>query len=313
MRPGLTTLRSRPKWGFYDLLRQGRKDSMSKQIAVIGSQGQLGWELCRQLGPQAIALSRSELDITNPAEILRVLTVCQPTAVINTAAYTKVDLAEKEPDACHLTNATAVGCLAEVCQRLECPLVQVSTDYVFGAAGPRDRPYTEDEPTEAHGEYARSKLAGEQRAAENPRHFIVRTCGLYGYRHKPSLTNFVDTMLRLGRQRDELRVVGDQHCTPSYVPHVARAILFLLDTDAYGTYHVVNAGATTWFDFAAEIFRQAGIQIRLQRITTEEYGAAAPRPSYSVLDTGKYHALGGPAMPSWQDALAEYLQKHVSP
>jgi dTDP-4-dehydrorhamnose reductase len=282
---------------------------MSKQIAVIGSQGQLGWELCRQLGSQAIGLSRAELDITNPAEILRVLTVCRPTAVVNTAAYTKVDQAETDAAACHLVNATAVGYLAEVCQRLECPLVQVSTDYVFGDAGPRDRPYVETDPAEPRGEYARSKLAGERLAAETPRHFVVRTCGLYGYRPKPSLSNFVDTMLRLGREREELRVVDDQHCTPSYVAHVALAIEFLLQTTAYGTYHVVNAGATTWYDFAAEIFRQTGNKIRLQRISTAQYGAAAPRPTYSVLDTSKYHALGGPAMPSWQDALAEYLQR----
>lgn len=277
------------------------------QIAVIGRNGQLGWELCRQLGDRALGLTRAELDITNPAEIQRVLDVCRPAAVINTAAYTKVDLAESEPEQCQLVNATAVGYLAEICQRLECPLVQVSSDYVFGAAGMRDRPYVETDPPGPQGQYARSKLAGEEQAATAPRHLIVRTCGLYGFRPTQSSANFVDTMLRLGRQRPELKIVDDQHCTPSYVVHVAQAILFLLDSEATGTFHVVNTGATTWFDFASEIFRQAGINVRLQRITTAQYGAPAPRPPYSVLDTSKYHALGGPSMPTWQEALAEYL------
>lgn len=277
------------------------------QVAVIGRNGQLGWELCRQLGQRALGLSRAELDITNPAEIHRALSTCRPSAVINTAAYTKVDLAEKEPEQAQLANATAVGYLAELCERLECPLVHISSDYVFGADGMRDRPYVETDPPGPQSEYARSKLAGEVRAAAASRHIIVRTCGLYGYRPTASSANFVDTMLRLGRERPELRIVDDQHCTPSYVAHVARAIVFLLESRAQGTYHVVNGGATTWFDFASEIFRQAGIDVRLVRISTAQYGAPAARPPYSVLDTHKYHALGGPPMPSWQDALADYL------
>lgn len=279
------------------------------QTVVIGRNAQLGWELCRQLGDRALGLTRAELDITNLAEIQRVLDECRPAAVINTAAYTKVDLAESEPEPCQLANATAVGYLAEVCRRLECPLVQVSSDYVFGAAGLGDRPYVETDPPGPQGQYAQSKLAGELAAAAAPQHLIVRTCGLYGYRPTASAANFVDTMLRLGRERPELKIVDDQHCTPSYVVHVARAILFLLDAGARGTYHVVNAGATTWFDFAAEIFRQTGLNVRLHRITTAQYGAPAPRPAYSVLDTSKYHALGGPPMPTWQDALAEYLAR----
>ena len=115
-------------------------------------------------------------------------------------------------------------------------------------------------------------------------------------------------MLQLAGRRKQIRVVSDQHCTPSYVPHVARAIRFLLNTHGYGTYHVVNSGATTWYDLAAEIFRQSALEVELEPITTAEYGAPAPRPAYSVLDTSKYHALPGrPAMPPWRDAVAEYL------
>jgi dTDP-4-dehydrorhamnose reductase len=232
----------------------------------------------------------------------------RPAAVINAAAYTLVDKAEQEIEQCWNVNAHAVGTLAEVCRELACPLVQISTDYIFDADRNCTTPHTEDEYPTPLGQYARSKLAGETRAAECPRHFIVRTCGLYGQRGPRSSGNFVDTMLRLGREKPSLRIVGDQHCTPSHVPDVARAILFLLSTQAYAIYHVVNQGETTWHDFAAEIFRQRGMPMTLERITTEQYGAPAPRPRYSVLDTSKYRALGGPELPEWKDALSAYLR-----
>jgi dTDP-4-dehydrorhamnose reductase len=136
----------------------------------------------------------------------------------------------------------------------------------------------------------------------------VRTCGLYGRLGPRSPGNFVETMLRLAAEGKPLRVVDDQRCTPSYVPHVARAIVFLLNAKARGIFHVVNSGETTWYRFAAELVRLAGREVAMEPITTADYGAPAPRPAYSVLDTAKYHALPGrPALPPWQDALAEYL------
>ena len=278
------------------------------KIAVIGSRGQLGGELCRRLGNRSLPLDKEEIDITRRDLVLNVLANLKPDAVLNTAAYTLVDKAEENPAICHAINADGVAHLAEACRRLDVPLLQISTDYVFGDDPERRTPYREDEPTSPQGVYAQSKRAGEVQAARWAKHFIVRTCGLNGQPGANTMqSSFVDTMLRLGRERGHLRVVDDQHCTPSYVPHVAAACLFLFTTTAYGTYHVVNGGATTWHDFAAEIFRQAGLNVTLERITTAEYGAKAPRPSYSVLDTAKYHALGGPAMPTWQAALAEYL------
>ncbi|MHB1036370.1 MAG: dTDP-4-dehydrorhamnose reductase [Pirellulales bacterium] len=279
------------------------------KIAVLGAEGQLGGELCRQLAADAIPLDRPLLDLTDHDTVARVLAEARPDAVINTAAYTQVDKAEQEPDLCRRVNTEAVGYLAEACRRLDCPLLQVSTDYVFGGDAARSTPYRECDETSPQGIYARTKLEGECQAAGWEKHFIVRTCGLYGRRGPQTPGgNFVDTMLRLGRERRRVSVVDDQHCTPSYVPHVARAMLYLIGTQAWGLYHVVNSGATTWHDFAAEIFRQAEMDVALTRITTAQYGAAAPRPGYSVLDTSKYHALGGPAMPSWQAALAEYLE-----
>jgi dTDP-4-dehydrorhamnose reductase len=279
-------------------------------VLVAGCEGQLGAELCRQLGAGAVGMDLPQLDLSDRDQVLATVRGLRPAAVVNTAAYTRVDQAEKEPGLCRAVNATGVGHLAEACREVDCPLVQISTDYVFAGDTGRDTPYAENDPVNPAGVYAITKFEGEQCAAAWAKHFIVRTCGLYGPPAPRSAGNFVATMLRLGRERESLRIVRDQHCTPSYVPHLARAVRFLLSTDAYGLYHVVNGGATTWYDFAAEIFRLAGISIRLVPITTAEYGAPAPRPSYSVLDISKYHALPGcPRMPSWQEALAEHLHQ----
>ena len=145
----------------------------------------------------------------------------------------------------------------------------------------------------------------------------MRSCGLYARPTDQRAENFVNTMLHLASSRSTLRVVSDQRCTPSYVPHVARAVLFLAgvtrsEPAPWGIYHVTNRGSTTWLDFAAEIFRQAGMEVTLQPITTAQYGAAAPRPAYSVLDTAAYHQLRGPVMPDWKAALAEYFAEWKS-
>ena len=285
-------------------------------IVVTGAYGQLGGELCRQLGPAATPLDVDTLDLTDgPATIERIAAI-RPEAVINCAAYTAVDKAESEPEKCRAVNAAAVEHLVRACGQLDCPLVQISTDYVFGAVASAPRPWREDDPCQPQGVYARTKLQGEQAAAKHEKHLIVRTCGLYARPSDPRAANFVKTMLRLGAARPELRIVDDQHCTPTFVPHLARAILFMLGVGGessqgkpapWGTHHVTNTGEATWREFAAEIFRQAGMEVAVRPITTAEYGAPAARPSYSVLDTSAYHRLGGPAMPHWSAALAEYF------
>ena len=281
-------------------------------LAVTGAYGQLGGELCRQLGADAIPLDIDTLDLTDGRAVVDRMSVLKPGAIINCAAYTQVDKAESEPEKCRAINATAVEHLAQACGVLDCPLVQISTDYVLGAACPEPRPWREDDPPLPQGVYARTKLEGERAAARHPKHLIVRTCGLYARPSDRRAANFVQTMLRLGSTRPELRVVADQHCTPTYVPHLARAIVFLVGATGgrpvpWGTYHVTNVGQTTWHDFAIEIFRQAGMQVAIRPITTAQYGAPAARPSYSVLDTTAYHRLGGPPMPDWKAALGEYF------
>ncbi len=283
-------------------------------VVVTGSNGQLGGELCRRLGAEAIPLDIDTLDLTDgPAAIARLLAL-KPAAVVHCAAYTQVDRAEGEPEKCWAVNAKAVEHIVAACGRLDCPLVQISTDYVFGATPKNPRPWREDDLPSPQGVYAKTKLEGERIAARHPKHWIVRTCGLYTRRSDLRAVNFVKTMLRLGGQRSELCVVDDQHCTPTYVPHLARAILFLLTGNGspapWGIYHVTNTGQTTWREFAAEIFRLAGMNVAIRPITSAQYAAASPRPSYSVLDTSLYHSLGGPAMPDWKAALAEYFTEH---
>jgi len=273
-------------------------------IAVTGAEGQLGIEFCRQLGTDAIALNRANFDLTQPDQLRQTLEKLQPKAIINCAAYTMVDLAESDPETCQKINADAVGILSEICNELDAPLVQISTDYVFGDDN-QTGPHTEAHPIHPLGVYAQTKAAGEQQAAQFAKHIIVRTCGLYG--HAPHKPNFVKTMLRLGQERSQLSIVSDQHCTPSYVVDVAAATLHLLKSSAWGLYHVVNQGETTWLDFAAEIFRQANLSVELAPITTAEYGAAAPRPKDSRLDSSKYTALAGPELPHWKEAITAYL------
>ncbi|MEX2118272.1 MAG: dTDP-4-dehydrorhamnose reductase [Pirellulales bacterium] len=278
------------------------------RVAVTGGGGQLGGELCRQWGEAATPLDLPEFDLLDVQAVRRVLLELRPQAVVNTAAYTAVDRAEEVEMLCCAVNAEAVRTLAGVCRELGCPLVQISTDYVFGRDVARERPYREDDEPGPLGVYGQSKLAGEVEAAAWEEHLIVRTCGLYGRRGpRTAGSSFAETMLRLASEGKHLRVVDDQHCTPTYVPHVAGALRWLVEHGARGTYHVVNAGATTWHDFAVEMFRQAGLAASIERISTAQYGARAPRPLYSVLDTSKYQASGGPAMPSWQEAVGEYL------
>jgi dTDP-4-dehydrorhamnose reductase len=234
----------------------------------------------------------------------------EPAAVINAAAYTQVDRAEAEAEACFRVNAEAVKTLAEICRDLDCPLMQVSTDYVFGADRDRTTAYTESDRPGPINVYGASKLAGEAAARSWEKHFIVRTCGLYCVSPAGPVRgkNFVDTMLVLSSDRSELRIVNDQRCTPSYVPHVARAMIRLLPTQRYGTFHVTNGGSATWLDFAAELFRQAGISMSLVPISTAEYAAPAPRAHFSVLDTSKFAALGVDDVPKWQDGIRDYLE-----
>lgn len=277
----------------------------TKPILVTGADGQLGLEFLRQLGSSALGVDQPQLDISDPAQVTAWFAAWKPKVVINCAAYTAVDRAEDEPEACRSVNRDAVQWLAEACAARGATLIHISTDYVFGAERTRNAPYRESDPTGPLGVYGQTKLEGERCAATCPQHLIVRTCGLYGLSSRRN--NFVEAILRRAEAGQPLRVVQDQYCTPSYVRHVAGAVLCLWRLAAQGLYHVVNEGATTWYEFACEIVRRCGLSVPVQPIPTSEYPTRAQRPGYSVLDTSKYRASGGPALPSWSDAVQEYL------
>ena len=232
-----------------------------------------------------------------------------PRVVINAAAYNHVDQAEEHPQKAFVTNAFALRHLGELCHEQGSTLVHFSSDYVFGLEEQRREPYEEVETPGPVNMYGLSKLAGEYAVRFTcPRHFIVRTCGLYGLHGTGGKgRNFVETMLALGYQRREVRVVRDQICTPTNTLDLAEATIRLLRTDAFGLYHWTNSGECTWYEFACEVFRQAKLHVECTAVTAQEFGSSVVRPSYSVLDTAKLVELGLGSPRHWKEALQSYL------
>jgi len=279
------------------------------RIAVIGAKGQLGSDLVPLLGTRVDPLGHDEIELTDPASVETTLSARQPTHVVNCAAYNLVDRAEDEPEAAFRVNAFGTRHLARWCAAHDVPLVHVSTDYVFGIDASRSQPWLETDSTGPVSVYGSSKLAGETFVrAICPRHVVVRTCGLYGQHAARGKGNFVETMLRLGKERPELKIVADQRCTPTSTADLAIAIVQLIESDANGVYHATNSGDCSWFEFATEIFRLASLTVKVIPVTAASYGAKARRPDYSVLDGGKLASTIGSPMPPWQDAVARYLQ-----
>ncbi|SRR5579871_341454 len=281
------------------------------KYAVLGSAGQLGRDLCPRLPGEVVPLTRQQIDLARPETIRPVLADLRPDVVVNCAAYNFVDKAEGEPDAAFAINAWGVRELAAACRDVDCVLAHFSTDYVFGLDETRKIPYRESEPPGPVSVYGLSKLAGEYVVrATCPRHFVIRTCGLYGvWGSGGKGGNFVETMLRVAGQGKPLRVVADQTCTPSYTVDVATATAALLPTERYGLYHLTNAGSCSWYDFARTIFQAAGVAANLTAIPSREYPAPARRPGYSVLSAGAYQALMLPPVRHWSDAVAAYLEE----
>ena len=286
------------------------------RVAVIGARGQLGTDLCQELGERAVPLGHEDVELTDPSSVRKALERAAPDCVINAAAYNFVDRAEDEPEVAYAVNALGPRSLAQVCADRDILLVHVSTDHVFGLDRQRRVPYRESDSPGPASAYGVSKLAGEYFVRNLcPRHFLVRTCGLYGRAGASGRGkgNFVETMLRLGRERSEVRVVEDQRCTPTATMDLARALVRLIQTEAYGLYHITNAGDASWFEFAAAIFRQAGMKVRLVPVSSAEFGAKAQRPAYSVLDCRKLEEVVGARLRPWPQALAEYLRHRDTP
>jgi len=283
------------------------------RIAVLGSLGQLGRDLVPRLPGEVFPLSRADIDLSVPETIAGRLAELKPDIVVNCAAYNLVDKAETEPDLAWRVNASGVRDLARASAALGARFVHFSTDYVFGLDADRTAPWSETDAPGPVSIYGASKLAGEYLAmAANPRTLVIRTCGLYGVHGTGGKGgNFVETMLKLAGQGKPVRVVDDQSCTPTATADLAEATVKLLATGATGLFHITNAGATTWFELAREIFRQSQLSVDLSPITSEQFNAPARRPGFSVLDCGKL-AKAGMELRDWPEALAGYLEARKS-
>jgi dTDP-4-dehydrorhamnose reductase len=283
------------------------------RIAVLGAAGQLGSDLVRLLGDQAIPLGREAVDLADPDSIRSEIAAASPDVVVNCAAFNFVDRAEREPDAAFAVNAVAVEQMAHACRELDAVLVHVSTDYVFGQDAARKTPYRECDAPGPTCVYGASKLEGERRAASCPRHFVVRTCGLFGLAGQTSKKgNFVEMILRQVAENKPLRVVDDQRCSPTASADLAATILPLVATGKYGLYHATNAGDCTWYEFAKAILELSGIDRPIEPVSTAFFNSAAKRPGYSVLANDKLAAAGVTPLRPWRDALADYLSKRSS-
>ena len=280
-----------------------------KNILVTGASGQLGQSLRQRCSASPSMkfhfFARRDFDLEQPDQMASVLDQHRFDVVINAAAYTAVDLAEKEPDRAFAINTKGVTDLAQLCVVRDITLLHVSTDYVFN--GQARVPYPEDQPTAPLGIYGQSKLQGELAVSEiNPSHYIVRTSWLYG----PHGNNFLKTMLRLADQGKSLTITTEQTGSPTSTLDLADALLKLLEIQApYGIYHFSNTGQTTWHGFAQEIFRQTHQLDQVQLAETDEYPTFAQRPKYSVLDTNKITQTLQQPIRSWQEALTEVIHQ----
>jgi dTDP-4-dehydrorhamnose reductase len=285
------------------------------RILITGINGQLGQELQRVLSSienlELIGVGRDRLDLSKPDNIRQMVAEIQPEIIINSGAYTAVDKAESEPELAHQINGIAPGIFAEEAQKLDATLIHVSTDYVFD--GTQSHPYQETDPTHPLGVYGASKLAGEQAIQQtDARAIILRTAWVYGV---GGTGNFVKTMLRLGADRPELRVVADQIGSPTWTGDIAHAIAGLIaqHRDISGIYHFTNSGVASWYDFAVAIFEEAQkceFPLKIDRvipITTSEYPTPAKRPAYSVLAGQKIASVLGKPAPHWRQSLKQML------
>lgn len=277
-----------------------------KKIIVTGCNGQLGRAVNEYYGNASdisfVNTDVAELDITDIDAVMRLAREVKPYAIVNCAAHTAVDACESQYEKAFAINAIGARNLAIASRETGAKLVHISTDYVFD--GTKTTPYVETDSTNPMGAYGSTKLAGEEFVKQfADRWFILRTAWLYG-----DGKNFAKTMLRLSETNDAVRVVGDQFGSPTSTVELTKAIDALLFSENYGLFHATCEGSTSWADFAGEVFRLAGKDTRVEAITTEEYGAPAPRPAYSVLDNRMFRLTTDFAFADWHDAIAVYMK-----
>lgn len=276
------------------------------KVIVTGSKGQLGTDVMAELlkiGAEPVGADLPELDITDSQAVENFLKNSDADAVIHCAAFTNVDIAESEKEACKTINVDGTLNIARTCAKRGMKLLYLSTDYVFGGDG--EAPFETDSPTLPCNYYGETKLAGEKAVAENcEKHFIIRISWVFGENGK----NFVKTMLRLSKERSEITVVNDQIGSPTYTKHLAVLLCKMVTTEKYGTYHATNEGFCSWAEFAAKIMELSGSQAKIVPIPSSEYKSVAARPANSRLSKKSLDLNGFDRLPHWQDALKEFLK-----
>lgn len=278
------------------------------RVLVTGVKGQLGHDVMDELaakGIEGIGVDVEEMDITDAAACEKVITEAKPDAVIHCAAYTAVDAAEDNVELCRKVNAEGTRNIAKVCKALDIKMMYISTDYVFNGEGLR--PWEPDDHREPLNVYGLTKYEGEIAVEQNlEKYFIVRIAWVFGVNGK----NFIKTMLRLGKERGAVSVVNDQIGSPTYTYDLSKLLVAMIQTDKYGRYHATNEGLCSWYEFACEIFKQAGMtDVKVTPVDSSQFPAKAKRPMNSRMDKSKLAANGFTPLPAWQDALSRYLKE----
>lgn len=276
------------------------------KVLVTGVKGQLGYDVVKELekrGYQPIGVDRDEMDLMDNTTIRSVIMNLKPEAIVHCAAHTAVDKAEEEVEVCYQINAESVKVIAECAKELDIKLIYISTDYVFD--GTKEGEYTETDIPNPINVYGASKLKGEQYVQDLlEKYYIVRISWVFGFNGN----NFIKTMLRLGKQLDELNVINDQVGSPTYTADLAPLLVDMIETEKYGIYHASNEGTCSWYEFAKEIFKQSGIDVKVNPITTDRYPTKAKRPMNSKMSKEKLTAKGYCLLSNWKEALAHYLE-----
>lgn len=277
------------------------------KVLVTGTKGQLGYDVVNELekrGHTAVAVDIEEMDITDAVSVERVITEAEVEAVIHCAAYTAVDAAEDNVEICRRVNAEGTENIAKVCKKLDLKMIYISTDYVFDGEG--ERPWGPDDERHPLNVYGQTKYEGELAVEKYlEKYFIVRIAWVFGVNGK----NFIKTMLKLSETHEELNVVDDQVGSPTYTYDLAVLLVDMVESDKYGRYHATNEGLCTWYEFAKEIFRQAGVEVKVNPVTSDMFPAKAKRPKNSRMSKEKLDANGFHRLPTWQDALERYLSE----
>ncbi|HLL40502.1 MAG TPA: dTDP-4-dehydrorhamnose reductase [Rubrobacteraceae bacterium] len=280
------------------------------KVAVIGSTGQLGQDLMRVFGEEAVGFAHEDLDVTDEESVASAVRSAEPDWVLNTAAFHRVDDCETNPTLTFATNATGALNVARAAAAVGSGVAFFSSDYVFGDQNRgRDNPYEEEDAPHPLSVYGVSKVAGEQLVMQaNPRHLVVRSAGLYGTATSRKGWTFPELMLNKARNEGVLRVVTDQVLSPTFTADLAGKTKELIEQDAVGLFHLTNAGECSWFEFAQGALELAGVEAKMEQISTEQMNQRARRPPYSALDTTRLEAVGLEPLRPWEEALNDYLR-----